>query len=148
MTPLASHKGIWSKKGKTEILSSYWLSISQLDYLFLSMPPLAAHKGIWSKKLRSCLHMTTLNPSSLIPKYGRCQQTGAQSITWPVIDGRQAKFGEYSNIITTFIVFFYWSIHFSLLVIGHLQLANRGGRVVRWCWLNFQCRGVLQFGLQ
>ena len=22
------------------------------------------------------------------------------------------------------------------------------GRVVRWCWVNFQCRGVLQFGLQ
>ena len=20
-----------------------------------------------------------------------------------------------------------------------------GGRVVRWCWVNFQCRGVLQF---
>ena len=23
-----------------------------------------------------------------------------------------------------------------------------GGRVVRWCWVNFKCRGVLQFGLQ
>ena len=23
-----------------------------------------------------------------------------------------------------------------------------GGRVVRWCWVTFQCRGVLQFGLQ
>ena len=22
-----------------------------------------------------------------------------------------------------------------------------GGRVVRWSWVNFQCRGVLQFGL-
>ena len=21
-----------------------------------------------------------------------------------------------------------------------------GGRVVRWCWVNFQCRGVLHFG--
>ena len=21
-----------------------------------------------------------------------------------------------------------------------------GGRVVRWCWVPFQCRGVLQFG--
>ena len=21
-----------------------------------------------------------------------------------------------------------------------------GGRVGRWCWVNFQCRGVLQFG--
>ena len=21
----------------------------------------------------------------------------------------------------------------------------KGGRVVRWCWVNFQCRGVLQF---
>ena len=27
-------------------------------------------------------------------------------------------------------------------------LIYRGGRVVRWCWVNFQCRGVLQFGLQ
>ena len=23
-----------------------------------------------------------------------------------------------------------------------------GGRVVRWCWINLQCRGVLQFRLQ
>ena len=23
-----------------------------------------------------------------------------------------------------------------------------GGRVVRWCWVNFQCWGVLQFGLE
>ena len=23
-----------------------------------------------------------------------------------------------------------------------------GGRVMRWCWVNFQCRGVLQFRLQ
>ena len=23
-----------------------------------------------------------------------------------------------------------------------------GGRVVRWCWINFQSRGVLQFGLK
>ena len=23
------------------------------------------------------------------------------------------------------------------------QLATMGGRVVRWCWVNFQCRGVL-----
>ena len=22
-----------------------------------------------------------------------------------------------------------------------------GGRVVRWCWVNFQCRGVLQFSI-
>ena len=26
--------------------------------------------------------------------------------------------------------------------LGHIG----GGRVVRWCWVNFQCRGVLQFG--
>ena len=27
------------------------------------------------------------------------------------------------------------------------NLRDRGvGRVVRWCWVNFQCRGVLQFG--
>ena len=29
-----------------------------------------------------------------------------------------------------------------------LYRAGGGGRVVRWCWVNFQCRGVLQFGLQ
>ena len=23
-----------------------------------------------------------------------------------------------------------------------------GGRVVRWCWVNFQCGGVLHFGLE
>ena len=26
--------------------------------------------------------------------------------------------------------------------------SSRGGRVVRWCWVNFQCRCVLQFGFQ
>ena len=25
------------------------------------------------------------------------------------------------------------------------SLWDRGGRVVRWSWVNFQCRGVLQF---
>ena len=25
------------------------------------------------------------------------------------------------------------------------SLWEGGGRVVRWCWVNFQCRGVLQF---
>ena len=29
-----------------------------------------------------------------------------------------------------------------------LEAGNGGGRVVRWYWVNFQCRGVLQFGLQ
>ena len=28
---------------------------------------------------------------------------------------------------------------------GYLDIFG-GGRVVRWCWVNFQCRGVLQFG--
>ena len=32
--------------------------------------------------------------------------------------------------------------------IGPDTLEIVGGRVVRWCWVNFQCRGVLQFGLQ
>ena len=26
-----------------------------------------------------------------------------------------------------------------------LSLGDRDGRVVRWCWVNFQCRGNLQF---
>ena len=25
------------------------------------------------------------------------------------------------------------------------NILEGGGRVVRWCWVNFQCRGVLQF---
>ena len=29
-----------------------------------------------------------------------------------------------------------------------MTMKGRGGRVVRWCWVNFQYRGVLQFGLQ
>ena len=28
-----------------------------------------------------------------------------------------------------------------------IYLSTGGGRVVRLCWVNFQCRGVLQFGL-
>ena len=33
---------------------------------------------------------------------------------------------------------------------SHLSssLWEGGGRVVRWCWVNVQCRGVLQSGLQ
>ena len=27
-------------------------------------------------------------------------------------------------------------------------ICTGGGRVVRWCWVNFQCRGVLHFGLK
>ena len=44
------------------------------------------------------------------------------------------------------------------MVLGKLPVPGRptiwitvgkgGGRVVRWCLVNFQCRGVLQFGLQ
>ena len=30
----------------------------------------------------------------------------------------------------------------------NLQKDSRGGQVVRWPWVNFQCRGVLQFGLE
>ena len=37
---------------------------------------------------------------------------------------------------------------FSILEFDFVDYANvtyrlRGGRVVRWCWVNFQCRGVL-----
>ena len=34
------------------------------------------------------------------------------------------------------------------LIYPFSSLSIWGGRVVRWCWVNFQCRGVLQFGLQ
>ena len=33
-------------------------------------------------------------------------------------------------------------------IIQAFNSTSRGGRVVRWCWVNFQCRGVLQLGLQ
>ena len=34
------------------------------------------------------------------------------------------------------------------MVLSKLPVPGRlgGGRVVRWFWVNFQCRGVLQFG--
>ena len=31
------------------------------------------------------------------------------------------------------------------LIYLFLSSLSGGGRVVRWCWVNFQCRGVLQF---
>ena len=41
---------------------------------------------------------------------------------------------------------FHWSPHGSLVSIGqHFVTTIGGGRVVRWCWVNYQCRGVLQF---
>ena len=33
-----------------------------------------------------------------------------------------------------------------LIPIFQIHCDVGGGRVVRWCWVNFQCRGVLQFG--
>ena len=39
--------------------------------------------------------------------------------------------------------------YFDIFTLLYLFLLFVGGRrVVRWCWVNFQCRGVLQFGLQ
>ena len=32
------------------------------------------------------------------------------------------------------------------LIIGHGYQMTGGDCVVRWCWVNFQCRGVLRFG--
>ena len=41
------------------------------------------------------------------------------------------------------------SLHSSLNICkGQFSDLRGSGRVVRWCWINFQCRGVLQFGLQ
>ena len=34
----------------------------------------------------------------------------------------------------------------SLRKITFRHIQQGAGRVVRWCWVNFQCRGVLQFG--
>ena len=31
------------------------------------------------------------------------------------------------------------------MALGKLPVPGRGGRVVRWCWVNFQCLCVLQF---
>ena len=58
-------------------------------------------------------------------------------------------------LVSSLLIYFYY---FSWLVLllcllclfvfyhcGHLP---GGGRVARWCWVNFQCRGVAQFGLQ
>ena len=45
-------------------------------------------------------------------------------------------------------------IQLPILLLEHIfprfgcSLLIGGGRVVRWCWVNFQCRGVLQFGYQ
>ena len=36
----------------------------------------------------------------------------------------------------------------SILSLLFLPLSGWGGRVARRSWVNFQCRGVLQFGLQ
>ena len=50
---------------------------------------------------------------------------------------------------------FYFDLFNSTLFQTFLNTSTRSravcaadGRVVRWCWVNFQCRGVLQFGLE
>ena len=40
------------------------------------------------------------------------------------------------------------SFKFNAWLVHTFETFVGGGRVVRWCWVNFQCRGVLQFGLQ
>ena len=43
------------------------------------------------------------------------------------------------------------ALRFTLIAIWqstNMHVIWGGGRVVRWCWVNFQCRGVLQFGFQ
>ena len=40
--------------------------------------------------------------------------------------------------------FFSLDYHFSFL---SPSLGDRGGRVLRWSWVNLQCRGDLHFGL-
>ena len=40
-------------------------------------------------------------------------------------------------------------IHTRVLVRDSLiRMGGRGGRVVRWCWVNFQCRGVLPISIR
>ena len=54
-------------------------------------------------------------------------------------------FGPDETFSTISFFFFFFFFHFFswlvFIVVG-------GGRVVRWCWVNFQCRDVLQFGLE
>ena len=45
-------------------------------------------------------------------------------------------------------VFFYIYIDLIKFLALFCHSILGGGRVVRWCWVNFQYRGVLQFGLQ
>ena len=47
-----------------------------------------------------------------------------------------------------FFLRFYSQLHHKICTNNIALTSVGGGRVVRWCWVNFQCRGVLQFGLQ
>ena len=57
------------------------------------------------------------------------------------------------HFIDVYMYFFSWWAR-CLFSIGVVYVVSNkapsfpgDGRVVRWCWVNFQCRGVLQFGL-
>ena len=39
-------------------------------------------------------------------------------------------------------------IRYNITFFQPFSTGGGGGRVVRWCWVNFQCQSVLQFGLQ
>ena len=48
-----------------------------------------------------------------------------------------------SDTMNDFVVFEVILTYMSLF--SHFICCFGGGRVVRWCWVNFQCRGVLLF---
>ena len=55
------------------------------------------------------------------------------------------RVGQGSSVLAVGAGGFCLDIFFSRLSFLFLSPSLGGGRVVRWCWVNFQCRGVLQF---
>ena len=95
------------------------LDIFTLIYSFFPLTP-----SLWETaryRLKYCLK-GPLNPKPTIRIVGR---PGTESLPSTIASPDQP-----SNLCET------------------LQNVYGGGRVVRWCWVNFQSRGVLQFGLQ
>ena len=80
---------------------------------------------------------TACNVGEAKPGHGACMKSLSRTNTRP-------EQNIYKVLITCFRELL---LKGQVLTTSLNSKVHRGGRVVRWFWVNFQCRGILEFGL-